>query len=64
MDEFDFNGFQKDIDTNFYKNDFDHMNIYAPDGNNNTAGYRDYNDGDILFNQTDDYDSDDSLDFL
>ena len=40
------------------------FDIYGSDENGNTASYREYNDGDLLFNTSDEYESDDSLDFL
>jgi len=43
----------------------DYFDIYSADTNGNTAGYREFerNQGDTLFNTSDEYENDD-LDFL
>lgn len=64
-DDFNFDSFQKDIENNFYQDDFSHLNnadIYSKDANGNTSGYREYNDGDRLFDTNDSLDTD-SFDF-
>ena len=57
MDELNFD-YNKDIQGNFYSDDFDHLNIYGRDENGNTSTYRDED------NYFDTLGTEDTLDFL